>query len=73
MRPEEVDMPKTSKATASEHVVLEGHEGYLENLEGGYTAAFEKYTEDADLAALMTCLVNDQASRPTGGTCWLGK
>ena len=42
-------MPKASKATASEHVELEGYEGHLEKLEGGYTVAFERYTADADL------------------------
>src|SRR5215208_2781201 len=42
-------MPKASKATASEHVQVEGYEGHLEKLEGGYTVAFERYTADADL------------------------
>jgi hypothetical protein len=35
-------MPKASKATASEHVQVEGYEGHLEKLEGGYTVAFER-------------------------------
>jgi hypothetical protein len=42
-------MPKASKASASESVEVEGYEGHIENFEGGYTVAFEKYTQDADL------------------------
>src|SRR5687767_7370357 len=34
-------MPKASKETASETVEVEGYEGHLEELEGGYTVAFE--------------------------------
>ena len=46
-------MPKTSKATASETVEVEGHEGHVEKLDGGYTVAFERYTADADLSSLQ--------------------
>jgi hypothetical protein len=42
-------MPKASKETASETVEVEGYERHLENLDGGYTVAFETYTQDADL------------------------
>ena len=53
-------MPKSSKATATESVVVDGYEGHLENLEGGYTVAFEAYTADVDLAPLMVGLPDDR-------------
>ena len=53
-------MPKASKTTASETVELEGYEGHLEELEGGYTVAFEKYTADADLTPFFRGLPDDQ-------------
>jgi hypothetical protein len=53
-------MPKSSKATASEAVVVEGYEGHLENLAGGYTVAFEAYTADVDLAPLLVGLPDDR-------------
>jgi hypothetical protein len=53
-------MPKSSKATASESVVVEGYEGHLEHLAGGFTVAFESYTADADLAPLMAGLPDDR-------------
>ena len=53
-------MPKASKATASETVEVEGYEGHIENFDGGYTVAFEKYTEDADLTPFFKGLPNDQ-------------
>ena len=53
-------MPKASKASASETVEMEGYEGHIENFEGGYTVAFEKYTEDADLTPYFKGLPNDE-------------
>jgi mannose-6-phosphate isomerase-like protein (cupin superfamily) len=53
-------MPHASKATASETVKLEGYEGHMENLEGGYTVAFEKYSADADLTPFFKGLPDDQ-------------
>lgn len=53
-------MPKASKRTASEHESVEGYEGHFEHFDGGYTVAFESYTEDADLAPLLKGLPNDQ-------------
>jgi hypothetical protein len=53
-------MPKASKQTASEHESVEGYEGHFEHFEGGYTVAFESYTDDADLAPLLKGLPNDQ-------------
>jgi hypothetical protein len=56
---EEAPVPKASKSTASETVELEGYEGHLERLPGGYTVAFEHYTSDADLAPFFTGLPDD--------------
>jgi len=53
-------MPKASKETASESVQVEGYEGHLENFDGGYTVAFERYTEDADLSPFFDGLPNNQ-------------
>ena len=53
-------MPKASKATASEHESVEGYEGHFEHFDGGWTVAFETYSEDADLAPLFKGLPNDQ-------------
>jgi hypothetical protein len=53
-------MPKASKATASETVEVEGYEGHIENFDGGYTVAFENYTEDTDLTPFFKGLPDDQ-------------
>jgi hypothetical protein len=53
-------MPKASKESASEHESLEGYEGHFEHFEGGWTVAFEAYSEDADLAPLFKGLPDDQ-------------
>jgi hypothetical protein len=53
-------MPKASKATASDSMVLDGYEGHFENLDGGYTVGFETYTADADLAPLFVGLPDDR-------------
>ena len=53
-------MPKTSKATASDSLELDGYEGHFENLQGGYTVGFETYTADADLTPLFVGLPNNQ-------------
>ena len=66
-------MPHASKETASETVELEGYEGHLENLEGGYTVAFEKYSADADLATFFRGLPNDQCQAPHWGYVISGK
>jgi hypothetical protein len=47
---EEIEMPKASKQTASEHETVEGYEGHFEHFDGGWTVGFETYTQDADLA-----------------------
>jgi hypothetical protein len=53
-------MPKASKSTASDSAQLEGYEGHYENLDGGYTVAFETYTQDADPGDLFKGLPDDR-------------
>ncbi len=66
-------MPKTSKATASKSVELDGYEGHIENFEGGYTVAFETYTADADLAPFFVGLPDDKCQAPHWGYVVNGK
>src|SRR5215217_7073989 len=66
-------MPKASKDTATEHVEVEGYEGHLEKLEGGYTVAFERYTADADLTPLFAGLPDDRCQSPHWGYVVSGK
>src|SRR3954469_20726934 len=53
-------MPKASRETASEHETVEGYEGHFEHFEGGWTVAFETYTQDADLSPFFEGLPNDE-------------
>jgi hypothetical protein len=53
-------MPKSSKETASEHEVVEGYEGHFEHFAGGWTVAFETYTQDADLSPYFAGLPDDR-------------
>lgn len=53
-------MPKASLTTASETVEVPGYEGHLEDFDGGYTVAFERYSEDADLAPAFAGLSDDR-------------
>ena len=66
-------MPKASKNSASETVEVEGYEGHLEKLKGGYTVAFEKYTADADLAEYFTGLPDDRCQSAHWGYVLTGK
>ena len=66
-------MPKTSKASASETIEVEGYEGHLEHLEGGYTVAFETYTADADLGPFFKGLPDDQCQAAHWGYVVKGK
>jgi hypothetical protein len=52
-------MPKTSKTSASQVASMEGFEGHYEEL-GGYTAGFEAYGQDADLAPFFEGLPDDR-------------
>jgi len=53
-------MPNASKETASEHETLDGYEGHFEHFDGGWTVAFETYTQDADLSPLFKGLPDDE-------------
>jgi mannose-6-phosphate isomerase-like protein (cupin superfamily) len=66
-------MPKASRTSATETVEVEGYEGHMEQLEGGYTVAFEKYTADADLAEFFTGLPDDQCQAAHWGYVLAGK
>ena len=66
-------MSKASKATASETVEVEGYEGHIENFDGGYTVAFEKYTEDADLTPFFKGLPDDRCQAAHWGYVIQGK
>jgi mannose-6-phosphate isomerase-like protein (cupin superfamily) len=66
-------MPNASKETASETVEVEGYEGHMENLEGGYTVAFETYTADADLSPYFDGLPNNQCHAAHWGYVINGK
>jgi mannose-6-phosphate isomerase-like protein (cupin superfamily) len=56
-------MPKVSKQTASSTEHAPGFEGHFEDL-GGYTVAFETYSEDTDLATLFIGLPDDRCQCP---------
>ena len=66
-------MPKASKTTATDAVVLDGYEGHFENFDGGYTVGFETYTADADLTALFAGLPDDRCQCPHWGYVAKGK
>ncbi len=66
-------MPKASRSTASETVQVEGYEGHIENFDGGYTVAFETYTEDADLTPFFAGLPDDQCQAAHWGYVIKGK
>ena len=66
-------MPKASKKSAADVVEVEGYEGHLEALEGGYTVAFERYTADTDLAPFFTGLPDNQCQAPHWGYVIAGK
>lgn len=66
-------MPKVSKVTAAQIVEVEGYEGHLEDLEGGYTAAFERYSADIDLAPFFRGLPEDRCQSPHWGYVLSGR
>lgn len=66
-------MPRASRDTASETLVVEGYEGHIEKVEGGYTIAFEKYTADADLSPFFTGLPDDRCQCPHWGVVLKGR
>jgi len=66
-------MPKTSKTTASETVEVEGYEGHIDHLDGGYTVAFETYSQDADLSPFFEGLPDDRCQAEHWGYVIKGK
>ena len=66
-------MPKSSLASASRVVEVEGYEGHIEELPGGYTVAFERYTADADLEPFFAGLPNGQCQAAHWGYVLRGK
>ncbi|MEV4687389.1 hypothetical protein [Microbacterium sp. LWH3-1.2] len=66
-------MPKSSKNSAAETVEVEGYEGHLDHLDGGYTVAFEKYTADADLSPYFAGLPDNRCQAAHWGYVLAGK
>jgi hypothetical protein len=66
-------MPHASKESAAQTVEVEGYEGHLQNLEGGYTVAFERYSADADLAPFFKGLPDDKCQAEHWGYVMSGK
>ena len=66
-------MPKASRETATDSMVVEGYEGHFENLEGGYPVGFETYTADADLTPLFAGLPDDRCQCEHWGYVIRGK
>jgi hypothetical protein len=66
-------MPKASKDSASEHETVEGYEGHFEHFDGGWTVAFEAYSEDTDLTPFFKGLPNDQCQAEHMGYVIKGK
>jgi hypothetical protein len=65
-------MAKIGKDGASQVEKAPGYEGHFEEL-GGYTVAFETYTEDADMSPLFKGLPDDACQCPHWGTVVKGK
>ena len=66
-------MPKVSKDTASETMLLDGLDVRVEHLDGGYSVCFESHTADADLAELFRGLPEDRCQLPRWGYVIQGK
>ena len=52
---------------------MEGYEGHLEHLDGGYTVAFETYTADTDLSPYFEGLPTNQCQAAHWGYVIEGK
>jgi hypothetical protein len=66
-------MPKASKSSAAQTVEVEGYVGHMEKVEGGFTIAFETYTQDADLSPYFDGLPNNQCQAAHWGYVIKGK
>jgi hypothetical protein len=65
-------LAKASKASASEHVQMEGFEGHYAEL-GDTTVGWETYTADADLTPLFVGLPDDSCQCEHWGYVFEGK
>src|SRR5690348_1881936 len=52
---------------------MEGYEGHYESFDGGYTVAFETFTQDTDPAYLFKGLPDDRCQSPHWGYVIKGK
>ena len=66
-------MPKASSTTASRTMSIDGLDAAYEDLDGGYTVAFERYTADADPAAFFEGLPDDRCQCPHWGVVLRGR
>ena len=66
-------MPKAAKAPASDSMQLEGYEGHYEKFDGGYSVAFETYTQDANPAEFFKGLPDDRCQCEHWGYVTKGK
>lgn len=66
-------MAKTSRASASQAVIMDGFDGAFEALDGGYTVGFERHTADADPADLFRGLPEDRCQCPHWGVVLRGR
>jgi hypothetical protein len=66
-------MPKASKTTAQETVVVDGFEAHYERFGGGYTVAFEMYSVDVDAGEFFRGLPDDRCQCPHWGYVLAGR
>jgi hypothetical protein len=69
---EEMDVPKSSKASAAQSVSGPGYEGRFGQLEG-YPVAFEEFSEGGDFAPLFHGLPDDRCQSPHWGVVLKGR
>src|SRR6476661_2754582 len=65
-------MPKSSKTSAAEHASAPGYDGRFDEL-GGYTVAFEEFSEGGDFAPLFHGLPDDRCQSPHWGVVLRGR
>ena len=66
-------MTNASRETASEEVEVPGYQGHMQKLEGGYTVAFETYTDDTDLSPFFEGLPDNQCQSAHWGYVFEGR
>src|SRR6478672_11421853 len=65
-------MPKSSKASAAQSSSAPGYEGHFDEL-GGYTVAFEEFSEGGDFSPLFQGLPDDRCQSPHWGIVVRGR